>query len=81
MSFAERQNDRDELAQIATLDIRCDDCGRSKRMWPGAIADISAQGTRTLIGLHSRLFCAVCHERGGTGKNISLAPSYRRARR
>lgn len=81
MSFAERGSDRNELAAIATLDVRCDDCGRSKRLWPEALAGYSAQGTRSLVGLHGRLYCAVCRERGGTGKNISLTPAYRRGRR
>lgn len=79
MSLAHREGRPSELSTVASLDIRCDDCGRTKRMWPGDLARIASSGTRSLIGLHSRLHCSVCRERGGTGKNISLTPTFRRS--
>ncbi|KFC65274.1 hypothetical protein FG93_04815 [Bosea sp. LC85] len=48
-------------------------------MWPGAIQEVIGQGTRTLMGLHNRLSCSVCRERGGLGKNITLVPTFRRS--
>lgn len=61
------------------VDIRCDDCGRSKRMPPSEVARHLGQG-RSLIALHNRLYCALCRERGGLGKNISLIPVVPRRR-
>lgn len=63
-----------ELARFRAIDISCDDCGRTKRLRAPEIAEIMGQGTHSLYGLHNRLRCALCHERGGLGKNISLAP-------
>lgn len=71
--------ERPELSRVASLDIQCEDCGRTKRMWPGAIQEVIGQGTRTLMGLHNRLSCSVCRERGGLGKNINLVPTFRRS--
>lgn len=39
-----------------------------------ALAAVIREGTRSLIGLHNRLHCSVCRERGGLGKNLSLFP-------
>lgn len=63
-----------ELAQYRAIDISCDDCGRTKRLRAAEIADIISQGTCSLFGLHNRLRCTLCYERGGLGKNISLIP-------
>ncbi|MGO4665500.1 hypothetical protein [Bosea sp. 2RAB26] len=63
----------------ALPDIRCEDCGRTKRMWPGAIQEVIGQGTRTLMAQHNRLVRSVCRERGGLGKNINLVPIFRRS--
>jgi hypothetical protein len=63
-----------ELASFRAIDISCDDCGRTKRLQAPEIADIVGQGTHSLFGLHNRLHCALCRERGGLGKNINLYP-------
>ena len=62
----------------ALLDIQCEDCGRTRRMWPGAIQEGIGQGTRTLMGPENRLSCS-CRERGGLGKTITLVPTARRS--
>ncbi|MGO4737355.1 hypothetical protein AB4099_12480 [Bosea sp. 2KB_26] len=63
----------------ALLEIPCEDCGRTKRMWPGAIQEVIGQGTRTLMGLHNRFSCSVCRERGGLGTTTTLVPTVRRS--
>ncbi|WP_126111921.1 MULTISPECIES: hypothetical protein [unclassified Bosea (in: a-proteobacteria)] len=73
LAWSERAG-RSELASVWAIDIRCDDCGRTKRMQAPEIAGVVRQGTRSLIGLHNRLHCALCRERGGLGRNISITP-------
>ncbi|TCR63196.1 hypothetical protein [Bosea sp. BK604] len=63
-----------ELALVRAIDIRCEDCGRTRRMQAPAIARHVSAGCHSLIGLHDKLYCAVCRERGGLGKNLSLFP-------
>lgn len=69
-----------ELASVATARVECEDCGHSRQLWPAAIQQAIAQGVQTVLGLHRRLRCSVCYERGGTGKNINVFPTYRRRR-
>lgn len=80
MSLAYEKPDRVELATYWAIDIRCEDCGRTKRMQPGDIAAVVKGGTRSLIGLHNKLFCSVCRDRGGQGRNINLYPIARSGR-
>lgn len=65
---------RPELSLFRAIDIRCDDCGRSKRMQPSDIRSHIANGVYSLIGLHDKLHCTVCRDRGGLGKNVSVYP-------
>jgi hypothetical protein len=65
---------RPELSLFRTIDIRCDDCGRGKRMQPAEIRAHVAKGVYSLVGLHDKLHCAVCRDRGGLGKNVSVYP-------
>ncbi|MGO4737362.1 hypothetical protein AB4099_12515 [Bosea sp. 2KB_26] len=62
----------------ASLDIPCEDCGRRKRIWPGAIQEGIGQGTRILMRPDNRLSCS-CRERSGLGKTINLVPTFRRS--
>lgn len=77
MSLAWNEGPREPPAP--PVDIRCDDCGRTKRMPPSEVSRHLGHG-RSLIALHNRLYCALCRERGGLGKNISLVPVTRRRR-
>lgn len=75
MSLAyEREQKVPELAAVRAIDIRCEDCGRTKRMQAAAIAAQIRIGRRSIVGLHDKLYCALCRDRGGLGKNISLFP-------
>ena len=75
MSLAFSQLDRSaELASFSAVDIRCEDCGRTKRLQRRQLQDIVHSGTRSLIGLHNRLYCSACRGRGGDGRNIDLQP-------
>lgn len=65
---------RPELSQFRAIDIRCDDCGRTKRLQAPDIREHIARGVHSLIGLHDKLHCSVCRSRGGMGKNVSLFP-------
>lgn len=65
---------RPELSILRAIDIRCDDCGRTKRMPPSEIRRHVANGVYSLVGLHDKLHCLVCRDRGGLGKNVSLYP-------
>lgn len=65
---------RPELASYRAIDIRCDDCGRTKRLQVAEISRFIRAGTHSLIGLHDKLYCSVCRDRGGLGKNIDLKP-------
>ncbi|MGO4665499.1 hypothetical protein [Bosea sp. 2RAB26] len=58
--------------------IRCEDCGRTKRIWPGAIQEVIGQGARTLMRPDNRLSCS-CRECGGLGTTITLMPAVRRS--
>ncbi len=69
-----------ELAFVATARVECEDCGHSRQLWPAAIQQAMAQGVQTVLGLHKKLRCSICYERGGTGKNINVFPTYRRRR-
>jgi hypothetical protein len=66
-----------ELAAYRAIDIECEECGRTKRMQPPAIAAAVRGGTRTLIGLHNKLYCSACRDRGLQGRNINLYPKER----
>lgn len=79
--WAEEGPWRPELSLFRAIDIRCDDCGRAKRMPPHEIQRHIANGVRSLIGLHDKLHCMVCRHRGGLGKNVSLIPVPREAPR
>lgn len=57
---------------MRAVDIRCEDCGRTKRMQPREIAKHIHAGTKSMVGLGNKLHCSVCRDRGGIGKNISL---------
>lgn len=72
--WAEEGPWRPELSLFRAIDIRCDDCGRTKRMQPREIRQQIGAGVYSLIGLHNRLHCSVCRSRGGLGKNVSLLP-------
>ncbi|MDE1438004.1 hypothetical protein, partial [Bacillus licheniformis] len=65
---------RPELSLFRAIDMRCEDCGRSKRMQPPEIRRHIADGIFSLVGLHAKLQCKVCRSRGGMGKNVSLFP-------
>lgn len=69
-----------ELSGFRAIDIRCEDCGRTKRMQPREIAGHIERGVYSLVGLHNRLHCSVCRDRGGMGKNVSLIPIDRASR-
>jgi len=68
-----------ELSGFRAIDIRCEDCGRTKRMQPREIAGHVASGTYSLVGLGNRLCCSVCRDRGGLGRNVSVFPISRGA--
>lgn len=81
MSLAYGGNEkRSELAGYRAIDIECEECGRTKRMQPPAIAAVVRGGTRTLIGLHNKLYCSACRDRGLQGRNINLYPKERDAK-
>lgn len=81
MSLAyERARREPELSGVRGVDIRCDDCGRTKRMPPGQVARHLRDGTQSLIGFHNRLYCSLCRDRGGQGRNVSVIPVMRRVR-
>lgn len=81
MSLAyESRGQRSELASVWAVDIRCDDCGRTKRLQGRALSGLVANGTHSIVGLHNKLFCSVCRDRGGLGKNVSLSPIVRSAK-
>lgn len=69
---------RSELAEYRAIDMRCDDCGRTKRMQSGEIVGHARAGVRSLVALGNKLHCSLCRDRGGLGRNISLFPIYRR---
>ena len=72
--WAEEGPWRPELSLFRAIDIRCDDCGRTKRMQPHEIRRHVDNGVYSLIGLHDKLHCSVCRARGGLGKHISIYP-------
>lgn len=65
---------RPELSAFRAIDIRCEDCGRTKRMQPAEIRHQIAGGTYNLVSLGNKLHCSVCRDRGGLGKNVSVYP-------
>lgn len=78
MSLTFSQLDRSsELWNLSATDIKCEDCGRTKRLQSRQLRAIVRDGTRTLMGLHNRLYCSACRDRGGEGRNIDLKPIYR----
>lgn len=68
---------RPELSSYSALDIECEECGRTKRMQSHEIAQHVARGVHTLIGLHNKLLCSACRERGLPARNINVYPKPR----
>ena len=66
-----------ELSLMRALDLVCEDCGRTRRLFRPRLLDFERQGFRTLHALGARLVCAACRERGGQGRNVSLKPQWR----
>lgn len=78
MSLAWGEGPREpELLAYSALDIECEECGRTKRMQAPQIAGHVRRGVHTLIGLHNKLYCSACRERGLPARNINLYPKLR----
>jgi hypothetical protein len=64
------------LSQIAALNVRCDDCGRTSRLERQALDGLPDY---CLSELRKKLLCSHCREMGALGKNVAAMPILRRA--
>lgn len=81
MSLAgfDRSPKKPGLADLASLIIRCDDCGNERRMGPPTLASFVERGLHCDMALRPKLVCSVCKSRGNWGRNLDLIPTFRRA--
>ena len=60
------------LGAIDNIEIRCSDCGRTKRWTREHVASRSLPANATLDDLGKKLVCSACREQGGRGFNVEI---------
>jgi hypothetical protein len=60
------------------MDVRCENCGRTRRLTSRHIAEYERRGHRSIEQIGEKLRCSACDERGRVSRNVSVVPYFRR---